>query len=166
MNKNLRTFLSLFSALLVFAVAFGFRTHAANNLTIDFDEDDYLRAGQEFAHLIQTDDWSGFLETNYRPEHPQLAKIMFGLSIVGLPEEPLIADRPITASPAKTLPPDLLAAARKMSAIWGALTAMLLALINPLGGALLAIHSFTIKYTSQVMLDGFASLMSTATALA
>lgn len=165
MNKNLRTFLSLFSALLVFAVAFGFRTHAANNLTIDFDEDDYLRAGQEFAHLIRTDNWFGFLETNYRPEHPQLAKIMFGLSVIGLPEEPLIADLPITANPARNLPPDLLAAARKMSAIWGALTAMLLALINPLGGLILAMHSFTIKYTSQVMLDGFASLMSASTAL-
>lgn len=165
MNKNVRTLLSLFSALLVFAVAFGFRTYAANNLTIDYDEDDYLRAGQEFAHLIRTGNWSGFLETNYRPEHPQLAKIMFGLSIVGLPEEPLITDVPITANPAKALPPDLLTAARNMSAILGSLTAMLLALVNPLGGLLLAMHSFTIKYTSQVMLDGFASLMSTATAI-
>ncbi|HAV76931.1 MAG TPA: hypothetical protein DCX53_06205 [Anaerolineae bacterium] len=52
-----------------------------------------------------------------------------------------------------------------MSVIWGTVTAGLLAFMNPLGGLLLAVHSFTIKYTSQVMLDGFASLMSTATAL-
>ncbi|MBL8102433.1 MAG: sugar ABC transporter permease, partial [Anaerolineales bacterium] len=166
MNKTIRALLYPLYALLVFAVALGLRTYAANNLSIDYDEDDYLRAGQEFAHLIKTDNWSGFLQTNYRPEHPQLAKIMFGLSIVGLPEKPLIADLPITANPVSTLPPDLLAAARNMSAIWGSLTAMLLALINPLGGLILAMHSFTIKYTSQVMLDGFASLMSTATAVA
>lgn len=152
--------------LLVVVVAFGLRSYASETLSIDYDEDDYLRAGQEFAHLIRTSDWRGFLETNYRPEHPQLAKIMYGLSLLGVPEEPLIPDVPITADPAETLPSDLLHAARTMSAVWGTLTAGLLALINPLGGLLLAIHSFTIKYTSQVMLDSFASLMSTATALA
>ena len=165
MNKTVHA-LHYLLILLVVVVAFGLRSHASNSLSIDYDEDDYPRAGQEFAHLIRTSNWRGFLDTNYRPEHPQLAKIMFGLSILGLPEEPLIADVPITAEPAKTLPPDLLHAARTMSALWGTITAMLLALINPLGGLLLAIHSFTIKYTSQVMLDGFATLMSTSTALA
>jgi arabinogalactan oligomer/maltooligosaccharide transport system permease protein len=166
MKTSTRTISYLLSVLLVFATAFGLRTYAADRLTVDFDEDDYLRAGQEFAHLIRTSDWRGFQETNYRAEHPQLAKIMFGLSILGLPEEPLIADLPITATPPKTLPSDLQDAARTMSAVWGSLTALLLALINPLGGFLLAIHSFTIKYTSQIMLDGFAALMSTATGVA
>jgi len=150
---------------MVVATAWSLRSRAASTLSIDYDEDDYLRSGQEFAHLIRTNDWSGFTQTNYRPEHPQLAKIMFGLSILRLPEEPLIADVPITANPAKTLPSDLLHAARGMSVMWGTITAGLLALMNPVGGLILAIHSFTIKYTSQVMLDGFASLMSTATAL-
>jgi len=164
MTKTTRTTISILFVLLATLVAFGLRTHAANTLSIDYDEDDYLRAGQEFAHLIRTSNWRGFLDTNYRPEHPQLAKIMFGLSIVGLPEEPLVADLPITADPAKTLPPNLLHAARGMSVLWGTITATLLALMNPLGGLLLAVHSFTIKYTSQIMLDGFASLMGTATA--
>lgn len=163
MNKSIRILLRLLAIVLVFAIAFGIRSRAANNLSIDYDEDDYLRAGQEFAHLIRTSDWRGFLDTNYRPEHPQLAKIMFGLSILNLPEEPLIEDVPITADPAKSLPPDLLKAARGISALWGSLTAALLALIDPLGGLLLAVHTFTTKYTSQVMLDGFASLMSTLT---
>jgi ABC-type sugar transport system permease subunit len=166
MNKPLRKPLHILVVFLVIIVGFFLRTVAADNLSIDYDEDDYLRAGQEFAHLIRTSDWRGFLDTNYRPEHPQLAKIMFGLSIVGLPERALVEDVPITADPARILPPDLLQAARRMSGVWGSLTAGLIALINPLGGLLLAIHSFTIKYTSQVMLDGFASLMSTATAVA
>ena len=168
MNKSNRGTL-LFRILaisVVIAVAWSLRSRAMNTLSVDYDEDDYLRAGQEFAQLIRTNDWAGFTQTNYRPEHPQLAKIMFGLSVLGLPEEPLIADVPITANPARTLPPDLLHAARTMSTVWGTITAFLLALINPLGGLMLAVHSFTIKYTSQVMLDGFASLMSTATALA
>ena len=166
LSQTHRKILHFTIIILVLVVAFGLRSHAANTLPIDYDEDDYLRAGQEFAHLIRTSNWRGFLETNYRPEHPQLAKIMIGLSILGLPEEPLVSDVPITAQPAETLPPDLFEAARRMAATWGTLTAGLLALINPLGGLLLAVHSFTVKYTSQVMLDGFASLMSTATALA
>ncbi len=157
--------LHIISIALVIAIAFSLRTYAANTLAIDYDEDDYLRAGQEFAHLLKTSNWRGFLDTNYRPEHPQLAKIMFGVSILGLLEAPLIPDVPITANPATSLPQEQLSAARKMSAIWGAITAGLLSLVNPLGGLLLAVHSFTIKYTSQVMLDGFASLMSTATAI-
>ncbi len=165
MNKlTIATLRYLLIALAVL-VAFGLRSHAANSLSIDFDEDDYLRAGQEFAHLIRSSNWRGFLDTNYRPEHPQLAKIMFGLSILKLPEEPLVADVAITDPPARLLPPKLLNAARGMSVLWGTITTLLLALMNPLGGLLLAIHSFTIKYTSQVMLDGFASVMSTATAL-
>src|SRR5690349_14084194 len=166
MNKSTRILLYCLAALLAFSVAFGLRSFASRNLGIDYDEDDYLRAGQEFAHLIRTGDRRGFLDTNYRPEHPQLAKIMFRLRLLGQPEEPLVADVPITADPARNLPPDLLKAARGMSVWWGSLSAALLALINPLGGLLLAVHSFTIKYTSQIMLDGFASLMSTSTALA
>ncbi|MBI5932609.1 MAG: sugar ABC transporter permease [Chloroflexi bacterium] len=166
MNKTIRALFHILPIALVFAIAFGLRTHAADKLSIDYDEDDYLRAAQEFAHLIRTSDGRGFLDANYRPEHPQLAKIMFGLSIVNVPEQPLIEDVPITADPAKYLPRELLKPARTMSAWWGALTAALLALINPLGGLVLAVHSFTIKYTSQVMLDGFAALMSTSTALA
>jgi ABC-type sugar transport system permease subunit len=166
MNRYPRALLTLLFALTAFALAFGLRAYAANTLTIDYDEDDYLRAAQEFAQLLRAGDWIGFTETNYRPEHPQLAKFMFGLRIAGLPEAPLIADLPITAEPAEALPPDLLLAARNLSAVWGSLTAALLALVNPLGGLLLATHSFTVKYTSQVMLDGFASLMSACAGLA
>ncbi|HAV76967.1 MAG TPA: hypothetical protein DCX53_06385, partial [Anaerolineae bacterium] len=108
MTKSARTISYYLFFLLVITVAFGLRSHAADTLGIDYDEDDYLRAGQEFAHHIRTSDWSGFLESNYRPEHPQLAKIMFGLSILGLPEEPLVADVPITAQPASSLPPEQL----------------------------------------------------------
>jgi len=164
-SKRVSILFRILAVIVVVAIAWSLRLRAADALTIDYDEDDYLRAGQQFAHLIRTQDWSGFMQTNYRPEHPQLAKIMFGLSILGLPEEPLIADVPITADPAKTLPTNLLKSARGMSVIWGTWTAALLALIDPLGGLILAVHTFTIKYTAEVMLDGFASLMSTATAL-
>ncbi len=166
MNPRLKLLFRLLLVAAVTLLAWSLRARAASLLSIDYDEDDYLRAGQEFAHLIKTSDWRGFLDTNYRPEHPPLAKIAYAIALLPLPEQPLIADVPITAQPASSLPEDQLRAARTEAALFGTLTAFLLALVNPLGGFMLAIHSFTIKYTSQVMLDGLASLLSLGTVLA
>ena len=165
MNKTFRLLLYVFSILLVVAIAFGLRNKAVNNLSIDFDEDDYLRAGQEYAHLIRTSDWSGFLETNYRPEHPPLAKIIIGLSILSAPEEPLTSEAATSAGPNNYLPRDLVKPARTVNAIIGTITVAIVALINPLAGLFLAIHTFTIKYVSQIMLEAFPALTSLIMAL-
>ena len=51
MNK--KHVLRIILILIVIALAWGLRMRAVNLLPIDFDEDDYMRAGQEYAHLIQ-----------------------------------------------------------------------------------------------------------------
>ena len=160
MNKSIRTTFYVLSILLAIGLAFGFRAHAARTLNIDFDEDDYLRAGQEYAQLIRTSDWRGFLDTNYRPEHPPLAKILIGLSILSAPEKPLIPDAATTAEPNRYLPRDLVRPARTMNTVFGTLTVLFLALVNPLAGLFLAFHTFTIKYVSQIMLEAFPALTS------
>ncbi len=165
MNKPVRTILYILAILLATGAAFGFRVHAADTLNIDFDEDDYLRAGQEFAHLIRTSDWRGFPDTNYRPEHPPLAKITIGLSILSVPEKPLVPDAATTAEPNRYLPRDLVRPARMLNVIFGTLTVLLLSLVNPLAGILLAFHTFTIKYVSQIMLEAFPALTSLLMAL-
>jgi arabinogalactan oligomer/maltooligosaccharide transport system permease protein len=150
----------------VVAVAWSLRMRAAEILDNDFDENDYIHAGQLYASLIRAGDWEGFLHTNYRTEHPPLAKFFYALSFLFYPEEPLIEDEPLntTTPPPEFLPPNLKDAGRTTAAIFGTLEVGLLALINPLAGLLLAIHGFTIKYTSEIMLDGLASLMSMAAA--
>jgi arabinogalactan oligomer/maltooligosaccharide transport system permease protein len=165
MNKIFRTSLYILSVLLVVAFAFGLRARAVNDLPIDYDEDDYLRAGQEYAHLIRTSNWSGFLETNYRAEHPPLAKIIIGLSVLSAPEEPLTPDAPTSAPPNKNLPEDLVKSARMGNAIFGVITVFILALINPLAGLMLALHTLTIKYVSQIMLEAVPALTSLGMAL-
>lgn len=165
MNKTMRTLLYIFSILLIVAVAFGSRTRAVSNLGIDYDEDDYLRAGQEYAHLIRTSNWSGFLEANYRPEHPPLAKIIIGISILSVPEAPLTPDAATSAGPNESLPRELVNSARTVNAILGVLTVTLVAVINPLAGLSLALHTFTIKYVSQIMLEAFPALTSLVVAL-
>ena len=117
-------------------IALATRLLAVNVLPIDFDEDDYLRAGQQYAAGLQTGDLDVFLRDNYRTEHPPLAKIVTGIAIAPLPASEEIPDRPTTAPPAASLPEPQFVVARTVQAVFGALTATLLALLSPLGGVL------------------------------
>ena len=167
MNKptHLRSCLYVLVILAVVGIAAGLRWRAVNMLPVDYDEDDYLLAAQQYASLIRSGDWKGFTETNYRPEHPPLAKIIFGISILPLPEAAPIPDQSTNADPNQSLPKDQLHNARVASAAFGILESLLLAIINPLAGLFLAVHTFTIKYTSQVMLEAFPAFTSLAMVL-
>ena len=165
-SKRVSLILRILAIVVIVATAWSLRFRAVNLLSVDFDEDDYLRAAQEFTQLIRTQDWAGFQETNYRAEHPPLSKILFGFSLLSAPEAPLIPDRPTSAGQDKFLPKELLLNARTVGAVLGTITVGLLALINPVGGMLLAFHTFTIKYVSQVMLESLPALTSLITVMA
>lgn len=158
--KRHPSILRLLTVIVILALAWTLRSQAVKMLPIDYDEDDYLRAGQEYAHLIRTSNWSGFLEANYRPEHPPLAKIVIGVSLLSAPEKPLTPDRPTTAEPDRYLPRDLVRPARTTNAVLGWLTVALVGSVNPLAGLALATHTFTIKYVSQIMLEALPALTS------
>lgn len=162
MSTRFRFALKILSILVILLIAFTLRMRAVSLLPVDYDEDDYLRAGQQYAKFFRTGDWDGFTQVNYRTEHPPLAKVVFGLSLLTVPEAPLVPDRPTTAAPDQDLPVEQLRAARTSGAVIGTLTAGLLALSNPLGGLLLGIHAMTIKYNSQVMLEALPALTSLA----
>ncbi|GAB4499979.1 MAG: hypothetical protein OHK003_18140 [Anaerolineales bacterium] len=163
--KTIQLPLRILAIAAVLLIAWTLRANAIQKLSIDYDEDDYMRAGQEYAHLIRTSNWSGFLEANYRPEHPPLAKIVIGLSLLSAPEKELTPDAATTAEPNKSLPRDLVKPARTTNAILGGVTVALLAIINPLAGLALATHTFTIKYVSQIMLEALPALTSFLMAL-
>jgi ABC-type sugar transport system permease subunit len=165
MKKYTSIFLKVLAVIAIASVAWSLRWQAVTQLPVDFDEDDYMRAAQEFTHLIRTDNWSGFLETNYRTEHPPLQKMLYGVGLLTEPESPLIADKPTSAPPDQSIPRELLHKARTVGAVEGTLTVLLLSLVNPLGGLLLAYHTFTIKYVSQVMLEALPALTSLITVL-
>lgn len=150
---SLRTAFYILGILLAVAVAWLMRENAIASLPVDYDEDDYLRAAQEYALVFQSGDLRGLMDFNYRPEHPPLAKMVYGLAIAPLDPAPLIADRPTTAGPVQFLPFKQQRNARLTAAILGTLEVAALALVNPLGALLLGLHTFTIKYTSQIMLE-------------
>ena len=121
---DLRRLVLLAAAGAVLLLALGTRMLAVGELDPDFDEDDYLRAGQLYATGLQAGDPGVFLRENYRPEHPPLSKIVTGLAIAPLAPAPEIPDAPITAEPNKDLPEPHLTVARTAGAVFGALTAV------------------------------------------
>jgi ABC-type sugar transport system permease subunit len=158
--------LAILATVAVAAIALGLRLRAVDLLPIDYDEDDYLRAAQQYAEAIRAGDWAALTELNYRSEHPPLAKLAYGLALLALPPVEEIPDRPTTAGPANSLPEPHLQVARTVAAVAGMLEVLALALVSPLAGLFLAVHTFTIKYTSQVMLEALPALTSTVTVLA
>lgn len=155
--KNLGLILGV---ILVIGVASLTRWKALTTLNIDYDEDDYMRAAQEFTAIYRSGDLKDILNTNYRPEHPPFAKMVLGLALLGDPAKDPVPDRPTSAQPNNYLPRNLLRSDRLMNAAFGVVTAGLLAIINPFAGFLLAIHSWTIKYVSQIMLEAIPAFTS------
>ena len=145
-------------ALLLAALAFTLRLRAANLLPIDFDEDDYLLASEQIATALRQGEWTQLRELNYRPEHPQLMKTLFALALAPLPPAPALPDPDTAAQPVPALPQPHLLTGRLVSAVFGTLAVLALALIQPLAGLFLAGHTYTIKYTSQMMLEGLPLL--------
>jgi ABC-type sugar transport system permease subunit len=159
-KKSVKRFLFIAAVVAVTLIALNTRLTAVDKLPIDYDEDDYLRAGQLYAQGLQQGDWSVFTRENYRTEHPPLTKIVNGLIMAALPPAPEIPDRPTTADPARALPQPHLDNVRTAHALFGTLAVFVLSLINPLAGLILATHTWTIKYTSQVMLEALPALTS------
>ncbi len=163
MRKRL---LAALVAIVVAIAAFGIRLYAIERLPVDYDEDDYLRAAQLMADGLRTGDLGILLRSNYRPEHPPLQKIAFALAVLPLGPHPEIADAATSAAPSRSLPGDMVGAARISAALFAAAQAGALAIVNPLAAIAVAVNSYHVKYTSQVMLESLPSLTSILSVLA
>lgn len=136
------------------------RIEAAARLPIDYDEDDYLLAGQHYAAAISTGNLKELTTYDYNMEHPPLVKILYGLVFSRYPQMAEILPSPTSAPPAASLPQPLFITGRLTSVFLGSLQVLALAILNPLAGFFLAIHTFTIKYTSQIYLEALPGLTS------
>lgn len=125
------------------------RLWAAWQLPLDADEPVYLKAGSDYASLIKSNDLTGILTYEGNREHPALVKLVYAV--------PYLIFEPKFSSMAE------LYFNRVVSAVFGTLAVLVLALIDPLAGAFLALDSMVIKYTSEVYLEAiplFFSLFS------
>jgi chromate transport protein ChrA len=150
-------------ALAIAGAAFGLRWRAIGILPVDYDEGWYLEAAQRIARVLEAGDLGALsaAPNNYRPEHPQLAKLVYGVAILPA-DDRTPTSRSSVWGERPRMPEAQLLAARTTAGVLGALAAGLLAFLQPLAGLLLAIHTYTVKYTSLVMLEALPAFTSLA----
>jgi hypothetical protein len=144
----------------VVLLAAGLRLWAVARLPVDFDEPVYTEGGLVYAAALRAGDLR-LLQRDPAPEHPGLVKLLYGGVFLLSPSlggngrpDPLPSPLPEGEG------------ARALSAAFGVLHVLLLALVSPAAGALLAVHSYTVKYTAQVYLEAAPMLMASVCVLA
>jgi hypothetical protein len=128
------------------------RGWAALRLPLDYDEPVYLQAGLDYARALRAGDLNGVIDYAENREHPALGKVLYGLTALVVGQD---ADWQVA-----------LYAGRLLSALFGTLAVLLLALFDPLAGGFLAAHTLAVKYTAQVYLEALPHLASLAAVLA
>jgi 4-amino-4-deoxy-L-arabinose transferase-like glycosyltransferase len=147
-------------------LAFGLRWRALERLPIDYEEPWCFEAADGLAEVLRSGAPGRLTETNPTPEHPQLAKLLLAAAMLPAAESPPSPSRGTVFPGRPGLPEERLLAARRSSAVLGALEVLLLAWLNPLAGLLLAIHTYTVKFTSQAQLEALPAFTSLATVVA
>ncbi len=100
----------------------------------------------------QAGDAGAVIDYEFNREHPPLVKLAYGLGILTLGDKANWAGA--------------LYVARLISAVFGVLAVLILALVDPLAGALFAVHTLTLKYTSQAYLEALPLFAGLAAVLA
>jgi hypothetical protein len=154
--------LRILVALAVGALAFGVRWRAVELLPTDYDETPYLTSARALADVLRSGDLAALTTTNLQPEHPQLMQLLFAAAILPAPDSEPSAERPNVGGGMSKLPEAQLLAARTAAATFGALEVLLLACLSPLAGLFLALHTYTVRYTSLVMLEALPAFTSLA----
>lgn len=142
----------LLIALLIGVLAVWLRTNMAIYGPIEADEPAYVDTILQYSHDFHNGDWNDILQYDGVYEHPVFYKMAYGLLMPAPKTDSgisMIYDTPITES----LNFFRLLYLRLISVVFGVLTVILLALINPLAGLMLAIDSFAVKYTSVIYLE-------------
>ncbi len=124
-------------------LALALRWRAVWLLPQDYDEPVYMEAAAQYAAALQSQNWPALLRNQHTIEHPALVKLLYAFATL--------------ASGASS---SALRAARTLSLLFGVLQVALLALLNPLAGLLLAIHTMTTKYTAQAYLEALPAFTS------
>lgn len=150
----------MLSLFLILVFGFTYRVFAVQQLPIDYDEDDYLAASQRYAHALRNSDLDFITNYSFNSEHPPLSKILFAAVITQIPEASFVPETDSSLPPVRSLPYQQLKLARMVSVVLGTLEVIALAVFDPLAGFLLALNSWHVKYTSQIMLEPLPSLMS------
>ncbi len=120
---------------------------------------------QRYAAWLENRDIRAIVDYSFNYEHPPLTKLAYALAIRGLPPAEVLPEidstQPRNLEQRSEMPEAQFDAARRLAATLSALQVFALALLDPLAALLLAISTWQIKYTSQIMLEPLPGLLST-----
>lgn len=148
------------ATILVVAIAGYLRYEAVMRLPVDFDELVYLPASFHYAGMIQTGHWKDLINDREVMEHPPLNRLLFAVDLcIRHPQEPNWK----TLDVGQPIPQQYESAffgPRMISAIGGTMQVLLVAVMHPIAGLLMALDTYHIKYSAQVYLEGVPGLMA------
>lgn len=156
------------ATLIIALLALALRWRALLMLPADYDEPIYMLAAQHYAAAIRAADWNQLLTMRDSVEHPALVKLLYGIGSLLSPQQAgrqLPSQTSVTGQPPQGTLANL-SVGRSISVFFGTLQVALLAFVSPLAGFLLAIHTMTIKYTSQAYLEALPACSSLLAVLA
>ena len=138
--------------LIIILVATFLRLWAANLLPQDYDEPTYLQNGFDYAAFLRAGNLNGVIDYSQNSEHPAFVKLLYAGGVLLLGKN----DTWING----------LYFGRAISAVFGVLAVAFMTVLDPLAGAMLAVHTLAVKYTSEVYLEAVPAAMMLAAILA
>jgi len=134
------------------------RVSLACSLPVDADEPVYSWAASYYAGLMARGEWEQIPQYTYTLEHPAFVKLLYGLALwaagaAGPPDQPFAPPAGFLEWGDEAARLGRLAVNRYVSVLFGALQVLAVTLVNPLSGLLLAVHTMTAKYTSEIYLE-------------
>jgi hypothetical protein len=147
-----RRLLTILLASCVMLLALVPRLSVFSNLPLDGDEHIYVPAGAHYSEAILSGDWSEIVHFQGNAEHPIFVKLLYGSAMA--------ASRWFDGAWSD------LESARAVSVAASMLLVALLTSFNPMGAALLAIHSIEIKYSSEAYLEAIPALTAALAVIA
>jgi hypothetical protein len=162
-----RRIIALFAIVLGITLLGGvLRARGVRLISNNYDEWIYLDASQNYAQHIENLDIKNIVYLDENFEHPPLAKMFYGLALVGVPREPVSYAALMQDPSTPELIKNMQIRARYVSAALGTLAVLMLSLANPLAGLFLAVQSMAVQFTSIVYLEALPSVTSLVAVLA
>lgn len=125
--------------LIVLIVTIATHWLAVTYLPQDFDEPVYTEIAVDYARALERGDFNAVIDNASNREHPALVKLAYGIAVY--------------ANGSEHNYPAALHTGRVVSAVFGVIGTIILALIDPFAGGLMAIHGLVVKYSSQAYLE-------------
>ncbi|MEW5828374.1 MAG: hypothetical protein AB1846_05740 [Chloroflexota bacterium] len=133
MSKKIR------DLLIVLIISLSTHTLAVKFLPQDFDEPIYVQAACDYAEAISRGDFEAVIDYPKLREHPALVKLAYGVAVISRCSRHNYSKALFTS--------------RTVSAAFGVIATLVIALLDPLAGGLMAVHALVVKYTSQAYLE-------------